>query len=429
MDGVMGDFRLARVHFFAGQTLLPEHFTAQEQSITAEAALRVHLLGLPDCGVARLRIKEATLARGVLEVEELIAQLPGRTLVYVPANTVLDPLPLVGAVESPVSVYLHVMEETPMAKRSPLYEQDPPIVRRVVRTARLSFDDAPRGPYDSLKLCRLSRTGAAGWSIDGSYIPPLLQCGGEPFLRSLLGQVADALRVMEVELRHQLGHMVLRLERQVEARRLLARLMHLRSQLADMNALGTGATGRNDFPVRLHPYFLFDALRAYYFDLSAFQEDLSGLEEMPYMHEDLGGSLHKLVAGIGRLTGLKDVSASVESFQLENGRYHLPSFPDALRSAKEVYLLLEKPSPHESVSTQGVKLAAQSRLEQVHRLVLNGVPYRKLEQVLFPHPFGPEVEFYQLLLGEEWKYVLKERTLAFYRGGGWRSIKAHIMWR
>ncbi len=429
MDGVMGDFRLARVHFFAGQTLLPEHFAAQEQSITEEAALRVHLFGLPDCGVARLRIKEVPLSRGVLEVEELVALLPGRSLVYVPANTVLDPLPLAGAVESPVSVYLHVLADTPAAKRTPLYEQDPAVVRRVVKTARLSFDDTLRGSIDALKLCRLSRAGTAGWSIDTTYIPPLLQIGAEPFMRPLLGQVADALRTMEVELRHQLGHMVLRLERQAESRRLLARLVHLRSQLSDMNALGTGGSGRNDFPVRMHPYFFFDALRSYYFDLSAFQEDVNDLQAVPYMHEDLGTSFAQIVASISRLTGLKDVSASIASFNLENGRYFLASFPDALRSAKEVYLLIEKPSPHETVSMQGVKLAADSRLEQVHRLVLNGVPYRRLEQVLFPHPFGPEVEFYQLSLGEEWKYVLKERKLAFYRGGGWRNIKTHMMWR
>lgn len=425
----MGDFRLARVHFFAGQTLLPEHFVAQEQSITDEAALRVHMLGLPDCGVALLRIKEAPLGRGVLDIEELIASLPGRTLVYVPANTLIDPLPLAGAVESPVSVYLHVMAEQPAAKRSPLYEQDPAVVRRVVRTARLSFDDALRGSIDSMKLCKLSRAGAAGWTIDTSYAPPLLQIGGEPFLRPLLAQISDALRTMEVELRHQLGHMVLRLERQAESRRLLARLLHLRSQLADMNALGTTGSGRNDFPVRLHPYFLFDALRAYYYDLSAFQDNVADLQAIPYTHEDLAGCFGQVGRAIAQLTGLKDVSASIASFQLENGRYFLPTIPDALRSAKEVYLLIEKPSLHDSVSMQGVKLAAESRLEQVHRLVLNGVPYRRLEQVLFPHPFGPEVEFHQLILGEEWKYVLKERKLAFYRGGAWQKIKTHLMWR
>lgn len=425
----MGDFRLARVHFFAGQTLLPEHFAVQEQSITEEAALRIHLLGLPDCGVARLRIKDASLGRGVFDVEELVALLPGRTLIYAPANTLLDPLPLTGAVESPISVYLHVLPDSPAAKRSPLYEQDPAVVRRVMRTARLSFDDTFRGAVDSLKLCRLQRAGASGWSVDPTYIPPLLQIGAEPFLQPLLEQVAECLRTMEVELRHQLSHMVLRLDRQVEARRLVARIVHLRSQLSDMNTLGADNSGRNDFPVRLHPYFFFDVLRDYFFELSAFQEDIGDLLPLPYTHEDLGGAFYNLIASIRKLTSVKDVSASIASFQLENGRYFLSGFPDALRSAKEVYLLVEKPSPHDSVSMQGVKLAAESRLEQVHRLVLNGVPYRRLEQVLFPHPFGPEVEFYQLSLGEEWKYILRERKLAFYRGGGWRAIKTHLLWR
>jgi type VI secretion system protein ImpJ len=424
----MADFRIARVHFFPGQTLLPEHFAAQEQSLAEEVALRVNMLGLPDFGVARLRIREASLGRGVLDIEELIALLPGRSLIYAPANTLLDPLPLTGAVESPVVVYLHVMGEMAAAKRSPLYEQDSQVVRRVVRLAKLSFEDSARGSVDSLKLCQLQRLGASAWAVDPSYIPPLLQAGAEPFLLTSLGQISECLRSMEIELRHQLSHMVLRLERQVEARRLLSHLLALRSQLADMNSSSDGA-GRNDYPVRQHPYSLFSTLRAYYFDLSAFQEDVSGLEVLPYTHEDLGAAFGKLVSGIRRLTGIKDISASLASLQLENGRYLLTALPDALRSAREVYLLIEKSSPHESVNMQGVKLAAESRLEQVHRLVLNGVSYRRLEQVLFPHPFGPEVEFYQLSLGEEWKYVLKERKLAFYRGGGWQQIKTHLMWR
>ena len=53
--------RLARVNWRMGQTLLPEHFGAQEQSLLADIATRFGLLGLPLYGIGRLTWNESLL--------------------------------------------------------------------------------------------------------------------------------------------------------------------------------------------------------------------------------------------------------------------------------------------------------------------------------------------------------------------------------
>ena len=53
--------KLARVRWKMGQTLLPEHFQALEESVGAEAALRFQVHGLPAYGVAGLAFIETAV--------------------------------------------------------------------------------------------------------------------------------------------------------------------------------------------------------------------------------------------------------------------------------------------------------------------------------------------------------------------------------
>jgi type VI secretion system protein ImpJ len=61
-----------------------------------------------------------------------------------------------------------------------------------------------------------------------------------------------------------------------------------------------------------------------------------------------------------------------------------------------------------------LKLACLSRLPLVHRLALQGVGLKKVDQPSFQHSFGPEVDFFRVVEGEEWDHALRELSLAFY---------------
>ncbi len=58
--------KLARVRWQVGQTLLPEHFRAQDEALSSESRLHAELSGLPRIGIASLAWSEVLLAEGSL---------------------------------------------------------------------------------------------------------------------------------------------------------------------------------------------------------------------------------------------------------------------------------------------------------------------------------------------------------------------------
>ena len=76
-----------------------------------------------------------------------------------------------------------------------------------------------------------------------------------------------------------------------------------------------------------------------------------------------------------------------------------------------------------------VKLSCTSRLALVHRMILKGVTYQQIAQPTFRHPFGPEVDFYQLAFGEEWNFCIKESSVSFYIHPELERVNAFLFWR
>ncbi len=104
--------KLARVRWQVGQTLLPEHFRAQDEALSAEARLHAELSGLPQVGIASLAWSEALLAEGSLSISSLTAVMPGGFLVNVPGNAALPSFSLEATGRAEVTVFLHLLEET-----------------------------------------------------------------------------------------------------------------------------------------------------------------------------------------------------------------------------------------------------------------------------------------------------------------------------
>lgn len=73
-------------------------------------------------------------------------------------------------------------------------------------------------------------------------------------------------------------------------------------------------------------------------------------------------------------------SPSHLKFLKMNGLFRLNALPEEMRTATEVYLLIQRPSVRDRVNIDEIKLACTSRLALVHRLVLKGVPFRLLEK-------------------------------------------------
>ena len=100
-----------------------------------------------------------------------------------------------------------------------------------------------------------------------------------------------------------------------------------------------------------------------------------------------------------------------------------------MREAKEMYFLIQKSSVNKTFSFENMKLAGISRLSSVHRLALQGIPLRKIDRPPFQHSFGPEVDFYLLVPGEELDYALRELSVAFYDQDELKDMKFFLYWR
>ena len=410
--------KLASVRWFLGLPLLPEHFQGQEAALQAEGRLRVQLGGRPDYGVGRLRWHDELLREGVLQLAELQVVFPDGSLLDVPGNTVCPPLSLASTGATRLPVYLHLLSKTQSAQGNPLYQDDPRTLERVIHQAQLSISDRVEGGVAVLRLADFQKGGTGQWDLLESYVPPLLQVGTSPFLAQPLAVLQAHLEELEQQLASQLQDTFLRLERLTVIRATLTAIYLTLSLLDDIR-----------HGVYLHAYEVFVRLRELYFAILGFHEALPERRSIPYSHVDLGGCFGQLLAQLGPRLRLVGTQHSYLPFVASEGVFRISRLPAELQRAQEVYLLIQRANLHEQIAMDGVKLASASRLVLQHRLVLKGIPFQHLPRVHFQHSFGPEIDFYQLLLNDEWAYALREGSLAFYQAPQLARANAFLFWR
>lgn len=414
----MSTRRLAPVHFYMGQMLLPEHLIAQEEATRAILDLRMQALGLPAYGVTQLGLNEPLLREGVFALHALSAVLSDGSLLDVPATCQVAPFSLNATGQSQVSLYLHSLTEPHPERDNPVYRSDPRAVQRTVYRAQYAMVDALPTTRSVLRICDLQKGVDGIWSITDSYIPPLAAVGDSPFLMRELAQLEAALQVIAVHIEGQLQDTFLRPERLAVMRRTLGDLLSMQAQLLDLRG-----------GLRPHPYALFRALRELTLALACFHEALPEDREHVYRHEQLAGCFQKLCAQLLQLCKPVYAHTTHLRFGKNNGLFTIAALPEDVKLAQEVYLLIQRPRVHDRIALDEVKLSCTSRLALVHRLVLKGVTYQHIERPTFRHPFGPEVDFYQLAVGEEWNHCIKEGSISFYVHPVLERANAFLFWR
>lgn len=411
--------KLARVRWQVGQTLLPEHFRAQDEALSSEARLHAELTGLPQVGIASLAWSEALLAEGSLSLSLLTAVMPGGFLVDVPGNAALPSFSLEATGRAEVTVYLHLLEETRGTEGVPLYSNEPPNVQRVLHRMQLSSEQSVDRALSSLQLVSFSKGLEGMWRSDAQKVPPLLLVGPNPFLNELLGEVDTLLEKAHGQLRTLLLDSYQRPDRLASARRTMLEVRRLQALRSDM------ANG-----ICPHPYQFFDALRRFYFEVCCYLE-LEPDGAMPaYVHTDLGTGLWGWVQLLNRAFRPEDTRLTYKPFDTKDGQFLLSPLP-ALEAGvqSELYLLVRSEDPSRPPSMEGVKVASPSRLPVVRRMALRGIPFQHVPHPAFPHAFGPEITWYKLSLGEEWQYAQRDNGMAFYVTPALQGTQVFLFWR
>jgi type VI secretion system protein ImpJ len=426
--------RLALHRWELGQVLHPAQFRAQEEALLEHVGLRVQLAGLPSRGVALLRWGDAQLASGDLSISALTVVLPSGRLIDVPGNAVLTSRKLVLPTRAAgtVPVYLHLRGELRPdgARDLPRYEADEPEIRRAVYQVEISAEPGIETEQERMKLAELSLSDGA-WAL-APYVPPLLRLGSgtTPFLRDTMAQIGAALGGFESELVRRAADSVTGAEPMSEVRRMLTALYRVQAVLADH---GYGAATQ---AVALHPYHLFAALRDFYLEAVVLQG--KPLEDWPprYQHDDLRSCFEQLARGLARTLSVPAVVSPRLGFHRDEHWFVTGLFPDELRWARGVFLLLERVSEAPGAEhtappvLDDLKLASPLRAEEVYTKALEGVPRQAVPSLGFAQTFGHRATVFQLdATSPEWRQAVVERAVCFAVLPGLENYHAALFWQ
>ncbi len=411
---------LARIDWKMGQTLLPEHFFAQEEALTADMAARFGMLGVPFHGIGRMRLNDSLLADGIISIMSLSAVLPTGKVVVVPGNVVSRSFNLNTVGTTRVTLYLHLTNErgAPAGTEEEAATAQGEPLERVINTIALGADQTHPDAQYTLKLAEFEKNIEGAWGLLDTFVPPLVQVGTSPFLARLVDALGRAITIFQQRLREDIAASYLGGEGLMGAKTCLKSVYTIERFLANVKA-----------QVHCHPYHLYEALKMFYGEVCVYQD--MNPEEMasPYLHDDLATCLGKIARPLFERLNVSRGKTPYLSFDRKDGVFQLSPIPQEVRLAKDIFLLLQKPKVSEVVNLDGVKVASRTRLPVVHQMSLIGIPAKKIERPPFQHQFGAEVEFYQLTPGDEWDQALKEGNVAFFDSPAVAKVKAYLYWR
>jgi type VI secretion system protein ImpJ len=415
----MSGDRLARVNWRLGQTLLPEHFFVQEQSILSNVALRFSLQGIPSYGIGRLVWNESLLAEGVLTILEMQVILPSGELLDIPKNATAPPFNMNLTGMTTVSIYFHLMGEK-MASNAITNAgmSNGSTVQRKLYEVVINADESMNAAIQTFGLADFRKHAEGTFSLSTDYVPALIQTGTSPFLMDLLDQIDKQVESFHFKLVQQIAATYLSGESLQRSREVLRAVYRLQSFLKNLKT-----------QVKFHPYYVLEALKDFYTELCFYQDTTPEHASEAYLHHDLAACINKVAQPI--LTMLKQVRAESPyvSFEQKDGMFVVSQLPERVLNASQVFFLIQKERVGDRFDIERLKLASVNRLSIVHHLSLVGVPVERIERPPFQHTFGPEVEFYQITGGEEWDYALKDMSLAFYEQPEYKGLKTSIYWR
>jgi type VI secretion system protein ImpJ len=431
-----------------GQVLHPAQFVAQEQALLDHIGLRAQLSGLPGYGLALLRWSDDQLAVGDLAISALTVVLASGLLIDYPGNAVLTTrkLALPAKPAGPLPIYLHVRSERRPdgARDLSRYDADQPEVSRAIYQIELSTDPGLDGQQERSKLAELQFSDG-GWAL-APYVPPLLRIGARttPFLRDAFERVAGSIAGFESELVKRAADSVTGAEQLSEVRRVLAAVYRIQAVLADH---GYGAATQS---VALHPYQVFAALREFYLEAVVVQGRSLDAWPLHYLHEDPRASFEPLIQGLARGLSSRRVVSPRLAFQRDDYWFVTGPFPDELRSASSVFLLLERapdarepdareardprdpqsPAAGTATALDDIKLASPLRAEEVYTKALEGVPRQAIPSLGFAQTFGHRATVFQLdSRSAEWRHALAEGALCFAVLPGLEQLSAALFWQ
>jgi type VI secretion system protein ImpJ len=394
---------LARVHWKMGQSILPEFFVTQEESLLRDSILRFKATGLPFYGITRLSWNNSLISEGVVAINKMTLIMPSGQLLNVPENSKIEPYNLSQSGSSRVSVYCHfIMGDKETSEDAGGWsDEDKSDIPKAYYELILSSEQSTHGILESIKIAEFEKAPDETWQLSESYIPPLIEVGTTPFFKKKMDELSELLELFHYNL-------ALEASGYLSGDSLINVKMCMKSSIKIQRLLGN-----INSQIHCHPYYLYEALNDFYTEVCYYKKILPENNTSPYRHDQLATCFNIIIDPLIEQMKALETKSPYLPFTYKDGIFSL-KLPSEARAARETYFLVQKGHVGDKLDISNMKLGCMSRISTIHRLALPGVPLRKTERPPFQHSFGAEVEFFKIVEGEEWDYALRDLSIAFY---------------
>lgn len=410
--------QLKRVGWQLGQPLLPFHLVAQEESLLANLNFFIQTLGIPYYGIGHLKWDDKLLSQGVVSISKLTVIFPTGDLVDVPDNGTINSYDLNVSGSNQVSLYLHLLKDSSSQEFLGESGDEEEKIYYSIHNLSLTNEHHLYASKVSIKLAEFEKDVENRWKLSEGYAPPLFTICPHPFLTSKLSTIRTIIESFQKELELESNTGKLFEQRTLNTKLCLLELANFRQFLLNMD--------RN---IITHPYYLYEKLSHFLNALALMYLDLGDFNVVPYQHEKLSLLFSKLIEQLILYLKPKSERLSSIPFEKKQNCYVSERLPQGLYETNEIYFVAQFVDPKVKSVMEGIKLAAYSRLFNVHRFALTGIVLLRLESAPFNNNFSKHAQVYKIEKDSEWEHALSEGKLAFTAEGDLPEIQGFVYWR
>ena len=410
--------QLKRVGWQIGQPLLPIHLFAQENSLLAHFNFYIKNSGIPFYGIGNLKWDDTLLTQGVVSISRGTVFFPSGELIDIPENGKIPSFDLNTTGLNHVSLYLHLLKETSEQEvYGDTHEEEEKIIY-AIHQLQLSPETHTFSATTSIKLAEFEKNIENRWSLSEKFIPPLFTILGHPFLTPHLSSIRTILESFQKELELEAATGRLFEQRTLETKLCLVEVAKMRQFLLNMERL-----------IITHPFYLYEQLSKFLNTLAFLYVDHAEFTVIPYQHEKLALLFGKQIDLLVKYLKPKSEQLAFIPFEKKQNCFVSERLPRELHEATEVFFVVQGVDAKARLTMDGLKLAAYSRLFNIHRFALSGILLLRLESAPFNNNFSKSAFIYKLEKDAEWESALKEGKLAFSLQNDQVELQSYLYWR
>ncbi|MEJ1337883.1 MAG: type VI secretion system baseplate subunit TssK [Candidatus Sedimenticola sp. (ex Thyasira tokunagai)] len=433
--------KLARVQWQLGQTLLPQHFEAQEASVLADSFIKFSQLGNPFYGVMQLSFDQSALVDDIVRVDCFSCILKSGETIVIGGNAAFIRNEVVLPSESlNVSLFVDIYQPqvtdlkhdttTSQCSEAQLVDKK---YYQIDLVSLPSAQDSKSGEIDGILLERFKlvvfiKTEDKNWLIDQTYLPPMVIVDKSPLFERRIDKINGVLNSFRLELKQyfQSDNTTQAGQLKPGLHNLLGQLYSCQRMLEQIKAV--------DSEIVTHPFELFSQLQKLYVDCKLYHYSLPENFGITYRHKALAEVFDRLIELLEQVILLKEYDYQWLGLIETNGIYATRLEVNKDDQKRSYYLAI-------SAEDQGVlkhltppeRITSIERVAGLYQNLCDGVELVAVdddsmtERVSQLGNFTYSAKYYRIVERGEWKNVVADKSFGFYGQSSYRGFHFHLI--